>query len=302
MTIFISVIGRNVNFVYTWLKEEARDLTKLWLIHSPKGKNEEDNFPKIAKTLVSNLKKSYPDLDVKLKVISDGFTIDPTMDAISEIILQEETNDEMLLREEFVINITGGTNANAAASMNSANYFETKVHYVLRLQDGEPKNKKLVHEIPILKKPSSDFSKFQKQVLVAIRDSEYFIPNTPKGIELKITKGTTRNDKLLKKLGWDKKKKGEKKGNTRLSEILKKLLANKFVERIDYTEKYVKREGGEKLSSEAVIDRTGRDLRVRDDSKFYPWPLPISRNSREKMWKITPSGIRQSKNLFVDEE
>ena len=160
MTIFISVIGRNVNFVYTWLKEEARDLTKLWLIHSPKGKNEEDNFPKIAKTLVSNLKKSYPDLDVKLKVISDGFTIDPTMDAISEIILQEETNDEMLLREEFVINITGGTNANAAASMNSANYFETKVHYVLRLQDGEPKNKKLVHEIPILKKPSSDFSKF----------------------------------------------------------------------------------------------------------------------------------------------
>ena len=65
MTIFISVIGRNVNFVYTWLKEEARDLTKLWLIHSPKGKNEEDNFPKVAKTLVSNLKKSYPDLDVK---------------------------------------------------------------------------------------------------------------------------------------------------------------------------------------------------------------------------------------------
>ena len=48
-----------------------------------------------------------------------------------------------------------------------------------------------------------------------------------------------------------------------------------------------------------VIIETGG---VRDDSKFYPWPLPISRNSREKMWKITPSGIRQSKNLFVDEE
>jgi hypothetical protein len=305
MTIFISVIGRSVDFVYTWLNEESGDLTKLWLIHSPKGKTEEDNFPKIAKKLVSNLKKSYPDqFEIELKLITDPFTVDPTMDAIDDIIRKEEAKDDPPLRSEFVINITGGTNASAAASMNSANRFFTKVHYVLRFPENNSKNKRLVREIPILRESKSDFTKFQKQVLVALRDSEYFVPNTPKGIEIKITKGISTNENLLKKLGWDEKIQGKKKGSTRLTEIFRTLLAKELVEKIEYTEMYVLKEGGKKLSSEAVIDKSGGDgdLRVREDSEFYPWPLPLSKNHRSKMWKITPAGLRQSKNLFLEGE
>jgi hypothetical protein len=298
MTIFIGVIGRETDWVKTWLKEESGELTKLWVLHSPIGPKVD--FPKIAKNLVTDLKKSYTDIEIKRKLISDSLTLDPTMDAIDEIIKDEEKKDEMLLRSEIVINITGGTNAIAAASMNSANKFQTKVHYVLKRQEGEPKNKKLVQEIPIYNSNKSDFTEFQKQVLIAIRDSEYFIPNTPHGIDPKITKGMIQNKELLKKLGWDKNRKGLKSGRTRLSEILKILLINKLVEKINYTELYVLKEGGKELPLSATIDKYGHEIRVKVNGKFYSWPLPIKRNDSEKSWSITPEGKRQSKNLVVE--
>jgi hypothetical protein len=299
MTIFIAPIGTHPDFVKTWLKEESRNLAKLWLIHSPVGM---DDFPKKAKKLSSELKKSYPDLKIELKVMNDAFTIDPVMDAITEIINQEEDNDPMLLREEIVINITGGTNVVAAGAMNSANRYQTKCHYVLMKQDGDPKNKRLVREVPISAKPKSDLKDSQLKVLKTINKSEYFIPNTPAGLEPKITIGSIANNSLLEQLGWDKKQKGTKNGRTRLGEILKVLEKNKLVEKIDYTELYQLPKGA-KLPFDAEIDNSSKKRRVKvtvnGESDFYPWPLSIVKNNRETRWIITPEGRRESKNQFL---
>ena len=299
MTIFIAPIGTHPDFVKTWLKEESRNLDKLWLIHSPVGR---DDFPKKAKKLSSELKKSYPDLKIELKVMNDAFTIDPVMDAITEIIKQEEDNDQMLLRNEIVINITGGTNVVAAGAMNSANRYQTKCHYVLMKQDGDPKNKRLVREVPISAKPKSDLKDSQLKVLKTINKSEYFIPNTPTGLEPKITIGSITNNSLLEQLQWDIKQKGTKNGRTRLGEILKVLEKNKLVEKIDYTELY-QLPNGKKLPFDAEMDNSSKKLRVKvtvnDKSDFYPWPLSIVKNNRETRWIITPEGRRESKNQFL---
>ena len=296
MTIFIAPIGTHPDFVKTWLKEESRNLAKLWLIHSPVGR---DDFPKKAKKLSSELKKSYPDLKIELKVMNDAFTIDPVMDAITEIINQEEDNDPMLLREEIVINITGGTNVVAAGAMNSANYYQTKCHYVLIKQDDDPKNKRLVREVPISAKPKSDLIVSQLKVLRGINDSDYFIPNTPKGLDPKITVGSIKNNILLEQLGWDKKQKGKRDGRTRLGEILKVLEKNKLVEKIDYTELY-QLPNGTKLPFDAEMDNSSKKLQVKvtidGKSNFYPWPLSIVKNNRETRWFITPEGRRECKN------
>ncbi len=56
MTIFIAPIGTNPDFVKTWLKEESRNLAKLWLIHSPVGR---DDFPKKSKKTCIRVKKNH---------------------------------------------------------------------------------------------------------------------------------------------------------------------------------------------------------------------------------------------------
>ena len=99
MTIFIAPIGTHPDFVKTWLKEKGSDVTKLWLIHSPVGK---EDFPKKAKKLASELKKVY-DIEIERKVMSDAFTIDPVMDAITEIINQEDNDDMGLSRKENIV-------------------------------------------------------------------------------------------------------------------------------------------------------------------------------------------------------
>ena len=71
MTIFIAPIGTHPDFVKTWLKEESRNLAKLWLIHSPVGT---DDFPKKAKKLSSELKKSYPYVS-SLKILKMKFLV-----------------------------------------------------------------------------------------------------------------------------------------------------------------------------------------------------------------------------------
>jgi hypothetical protein len=311
MTIFIAPIGTHPDFVKTWLKEKGSDVTKLWLIHSPVGR---EDFPKKAKKLASELKKVY-DIEIKLKVMSDAFTIDPVMDAITEIINQEE-NDEPMSRQEIVINITGGTNIVAAGAMNSATYYQTKCHYVLQRQDDDPKNKKLVREVPITPKLKSDLKASQLKVLKTISDSEvHLIPNTPKGLDSEIMPGCIDNQKLLENLGWEKKEKGIKSGTTRLSEILKVLKKNKLVERIGFTEMYQLPNGTPMpygAGTDVEIDDTSKKCRVKVtlkkcdefgeaiyESKFYPWPLPIVEHIKGARWIITAEGRRESKNQFL---
>ena len=117
MTIFISPIGVTTDHVKGWLAEESRGVQILWLIHSKKG---EKDFPKIAKKLKKDLQSAYPRLKIKLKTIDSAFEIDPTMDAISEIFHKEMDDGNALTSKEFTLNITGGTNVMAAATMISA--------------------------------------------------------------------------------------------------------------------------------------------------------------------------------------
>jgi len=311
MAIFIAPIGTHPDFVKTWLKEKGSDVTKLWLIHSPVGR---EDFPKKAKKLASELKKVY-DIEIKLKIMSDAFTIDPVMDAITEIIYQEE-KDEPMSRQEIVINITGGTNIVAAGAMNSATYYQTKCHYVLQRQDDDPKNKKLVREVPITPKLKSDLKDSQHKVLKTISDSKVdLIPNTPKGLDSEITLGCIDNKDLLEKLGWDEKEKGVRGKTTRLSEILKVLKKNKLVERIGFTEMYQLPNGTPLpygAGTDVEIDDTSKKCRVKVtlekcdefgeaiyESNFYPWPLPIVEHIKGARWIITAEGRRESKNQFL---
>jgi hypothetical protein len=301
MTIFIAPIGTHPDFVKTWLKEKGSDVTKLWLIHSPVGR---EDFPKKAKKLASELKKVY-DIEIKLKIMSDAFTIDPVMDAITEIINQEE-NDEPMSRQEIVINITGGTNIVAAGAMNSATYYQTKCHYVLQRQDDDPKNKKLVREVPITPKLKSDLKDSQLKVLKTISDSKYFIPNTPSGLDPEITPGCIDTKSLLIDLKWTEEKKGTRNGLTRLSEILKVLKKNKLVERIGFTEMYQLPNGTPLpygAGTDVEIDDTSKKLQVKvksnGESVFYSWPLSIAENTKGARWIITAEGRRESKNQFL---
>ena len=310
MAIFIAPIGTHPDFVKTWLKEKGSDVTKLWLIHSPVGR---EDFPKKAKKLASELKKVY-DIEIKLKIMSDAFTIDPVMDAITEIIYQEE-KDEPMSRQEIVINITGGTNIVAAGAMNSATYYQTKCHYVLQRQDDDPKNKKLVREVPITPKLKSDLKDSQLKVLKTISDSKYFIPNTPSGLDPEITPGCIDTQSLLIDLKWTEEKKGVRSKTTRLSEILKVLKKNKLVERIGFTEMYQLPNGTPLpygAETDVEIDDTSKKCRVKVtlkkcdefgeaiyESNFYPWPLPIVEHIKGARWIITAEGRRESKNQFL---
>ena len=183
MTIFIAPIGRTTEHVKSWLKEESRDLHILWLIHSPK---DEIDFPKIAKDLQKIIIKSYPEIKIKLKKITSAFEIDPTMDAISKIINEEMENDSSLINKDFSLNITGGTNAVAAATMISATWHGTRAYYILKPQEGDSKNKKYTIEVPVKPIGTARMNENQLKVLKIIANSKYFIENSPKGMELKV--------------------------------------------------------------------------------------------------------------------
>ena len=146
MTIFISPIGVTTDHVKGWLAEESRGVQILWLIHS---KKEKKDFPKIAKKLKKDLQSAYPRLKIKLKTIDSAFEIDPTMDAISEIFHKEMDDGNALTSKEFTLNITGGTNVMAAATMISATWHNTKAHYVLEPQKDDPADKKYVLDLPV---------------------------------------------------------------------------------------------------------------------------------------------------------
>ena len=103
MTIFVAPIGVKTDHVKGWLKEESRDVTILWLIHSKKSPKWD--FPKIAKKLEKDLKLSYPQIEIKKAILENAFRADPTIDTILKIILTEEKLDPLLIRNEFILNI-----------------------------------------------------------------------------------------------------------------------------------------------------------------------------------------------------
>mgnify|MGYP003690785319 FL=1 len=237
MKIFIAPIGVKTEHVKGWLAEESRGVQILWLIHSKQDKK--NDFPKIAKKLKRDLESAYPRLKIKLKTMDSAFEIDSTMDAIAEIIHKEMDDNDELLKSDFTLNITGGTNAMAGATMMSATWYGTKAHYVLEPQKGDSDDKQHVVDLPVKSIGTAKMKYNQLIILKMINESNYQIQNTPEGIskeDIDITKGSITRKNLLEKI--DSNSKTEKTNNKKtlnkrsLETIAKALEKDGYIESI----------------------------------------------------------------------
>ena len=307
MTIFISPIGVTTDHVKGWLAEESRGVQILWLIHSKKGKTD---FPKIAKKLKKDLQSAYPRLKIKLKTIDSAFEIDPTMDAISEIFHKEMDDGNALTSKEFTLNITGGTNVMAAATMISATWHNTKAHYVLEPQKDDPADKKYVLDLPVKSRGIARMNENQLNTLKIINDSNYHIENTPEGIEPETTEGSITRQKLLEKVNdlKEKKKTNKQASKTkvRLEYIIKQLEKAGLIEKIGFVEYYVyKDEKGrqKKLERNTVVQKKNKKLSVEIKTEkgieFIEWPLNIERNEKLSRYQITAAGRRTARDAYM---
>lgn len=293
MVILIAPIGINTNHVKGWLKEIIEPVETLWLIHSKKGKFD---FPKIANQLERDLKKSYNLLNIKKMTIDNALSVDPTMDAIHKIILEEEENDPSLIRQDFAINITGGTNVIAAASILSATFLGTKAYYIKEPQKGDPRGKKYVDELPVRPIGIAKLNENQLNVLKIIAESTYEIEGGTKDLDKKPIIGSISRINLLKKLGWDDLANGyktkQRSGNTRLLGITKKLEESGFIKKHPYIERYVNQ--AEKIKT---IVKSGRIERIADKSIKDKWIIKKIEN--EVRFEVTAPGKRQARDAFM---
>ena len=308
MTIFISPIGVTTEHVKEWLAEKSSGVHILWLIHSKKDKKHD--FPKIAKKLKKDLEISYQRLEIKLKTIDSPFEIDPTMDAISEIIHKEMDKGNACAGNEFTLNITGGTNAMAGATMISATWHNTKAHYVLEPQKGDPADKQYVLDLPVKSRGIAKMKENQLNTLKIINDSNYYIENTPEGIEPKIIEGTITRQKLLEKVNDLKEKKKTNKQTSktkvRLEYIVKELEKAGYIEKIGFVEYYVykdKKGRQKKLERNTVVQKKNKklsvEIRTEKGVEFIDWPLNIERNEKSSRYQITAAGKRTARDAYM---
>ena len=312
MTIFIAPIGLTTEHVKTWLAEESRGVRILWLIHSKKG--EETDFVKIAEQLKNDLKSAYVNLKIKLKSIDSAFEIDPTMDAISEIIHKEMDDGNADTSKEFTLNITGGTNIMAAATMLSATWHNTKAHYVLIPQKNDPPGKILVVDLPIKSIGNAKMKENHLEILKIINNSKYCIENTPNGIEPKIIEGSITRQKLMIEIHKlnnvkenNKTNKKTKKPRIRSKDTIVNYLRDTgYIEQIDFLEYYTyKGENGKpKILEENVAVQNHRDkvtiqIHTKKGEEFIEWPLKTMRNLKQIRYHITSVGKRTARDAYM---
>ena len=310
MKIFISPIGVTTEHVKGWLAEESRGVQILWLIHSKKGKTD---FPKIAKKLKSDLKSAYPRLKIKLKTIDSAFEIDSTMDAIAEIIHKEMDDDNELLKSDFTLNITGGTNVMAGATMISATWYGTKAHYVLEPQKDDPEDTQYVMDLPVKSIGTAKMKDNQLTILKMINESNYYIQNTPEGIsqeDIDITKGSITRKNLLEKIdsySITKKTNNKKILNKRsLETIAKALEKDGYIESIKDVEQYVYKNkvGKEKiLGDNTSIQKNNNKYYIEIETpkgvEFIEWPLKTRIDGSMSRYVITPAGKRVAREAIM---
>ena len=317
MKIFISPIGKTTEHVKTWLAEES-GVQILWLIHSKKDKTD---FPKIAKKLKKELQSAYPRLKIKLKTIDSAFVIDPTMDAISEIIHKEKDDDHASVPSEFTLNITGGTNAMAAATMISATWYGTKAHYVLEPQTDDPNDKQYVLDLPVKTLGTARTKDIQLKILKEINDSEYWVENTPEGIskeDRETIKGSITRKNLLKQV---KKFKENKNKTVRLENSTKVLEEAGYIESIKDVAQYVyknkygkekilaldkkddedddKKKNTFKINIQKKNNKYYVEMETQKGVEFVEWPLKTRIDRSQLRYKITPAGKRASREAIM---
>lgn len=279
MIVHIAPIGKETKHVEEWLRE-ITPVTKIWLIHSKK-KDGNVNFNKYAKDLEKKLKNDYEGIEVEHYLIDDPFGIDDTMDAISDIVSIED--DNVNRRQDFAINVTGGTNAMAAGAILQAMLLGTKAHYILN-RNKNPGQIKYADELPIPSIGILRMDESQQKVLRII--SEYtFKVKKPKARKNMIEEeGVIPNQKLLEELKDNKEIKygtrKRQKGATKLTYVISQLMDKGYVERIGWVEECVKNVyiGKDKQS----IER-----------------FEIKKNYSQVKWKITDAGKRRARDEIM---
>tara|TARA_B110000438_G_scaffold30085_1_gene29252 strand:+ start:374 stop:1345 length:972 start_codon:yes stop_codon:yes gene_type:complete len=307
MDIFIAPIGVNTDHVKIWLQEESRNAFTLWIIHSKKPSRNPDgtinyDFPKIAKTLSKELEKSYSRIKIKFKTIDDSFTIQPILDAVNDIIASEESENP-LPRQNFVINITGGTNAMAAASMNAAMEFQIRAQYVKEDKENNP-DIKCTLDVPVPSKFESRLNKNQLDALKIIAESKHSIHNTPRGMDTPIIDHAITQRELLVKLDLTLRKGSN--GATTLSGIVGSLTKSKYITSRKL-QHYVNPKTGEKLPDDSTIDNTEKTPRIKfikthdeqTEAYFCDLPLDVEDKGKGNLLIITPLGLQKSKNNYL---
>ena len=170
MPIHIAPIGEHTEHVIEWLRDPVMTnigaLTKIYLIHSKKGKID---FPRKAKDLEKKIKSNYAGVEVIKRVIGNPLHIDDTLEEIIKIIY-DELEDESIINKEIAINVTGGTNAMAAAAILAATMRGTKAYYVLDRRMN-PRQKSYVEELPVPSIGVAEMNTNAKKVLDLIDDA-----------------------------------------------------------------------------------------------------------------------------------
>jgi hypothetical protein len=295
LVILIAPIGLVTEHIKTWLQEVGSSSHKLWLLHSKK--NSKNNFPLIASKLEKDLLRSYRKLEIKKKEIKDAFSVNHTIDIIHEIILNEEETDPSLIRRDFVINITGGTNAMGAAALLAATLYGTKAHYVREPQKEDPKDEKYVDDLPVFPIAMAKLNENQLKVLKIISESDYEIEGGPAALDKRRIHGSITRTRLLKRLCWDSPVKTTKfmrrEGNTRLLGITKKLEDAGLIMKVPYTERYV----NIAMNSRSVVEGGVYTRRIEDHTIPDKWIL--KRNDKELRFEITSAGRRRARDTLM---
>ena len=235
------------------------------------------------------------------------------MDAIAEIIHKEMDDDNELLKSDFTLNITGGTNVMAGATMISATWYGTKAHYVLEPQKGDPEDTQYVRDLPVKSIGTAKMKDNQLTILKMINESNYQIQNTPEGIsqeDIDITKGSITRKNLLEKIdsySITKKTNNKKTLNKRsLETIAKALEKDGYIESIKDVEQYVYKNkvGKEKiLGDNTSIQKNNNKYYIEIETpkgvEFIEWPLKTRIDGSMSRYVITPAGKRVAREAIM---
>ena len=303
MVVHIAAIGTETGHVTEWLRSGS--VEKIYLLHS--RKTADDDFPKKARELVTQIKKQYPGVDIIKRVIENAFNLDDTQDAISEIIYNERDNG--VLNQEIAINITGGTAVQAAAAVLSAFKHGTKAYYILNRR----KNKNLanyVEELPIPSIGIVNMNKTQQEVLQLIYDGRFVRLE-----QEKVTDNITKKLKTRTKSVYGDKATG-KITNIQLLETMpirdKKTgkIIGKHSEKKEFGDGRIHKKGTAKIG--AVVKELERKGYITIHPRIPALekiPLGGGRYGPDKkitvsqvMYEITPAGRRQAKDEMMDKE
>lgn len=168
MVVHIAAIGTETAHVHAFIRE-TQPCTKLYLIHSKK--NAKIDFPKKARDLEKKINAVNSDVKIIKRSIENAFNLHDTYDAITVIIGEERVKNHVA-NDDIKINVTGGTNAMAAAAMLAATIRGTKAYYVLDTRKKEL-GPKYVVKLPVPAIGIAKLNSTQQEVLRLVSEGTF---------------------------------------------------------------------------------------------------------------------------------